>query len=80
MRLFAGRLEGEDAGGLRQRFHDQHAGHYRVVREMAGEVRLVESDVLVGMDRLAEFHRHHTVHQEEGVAVRQVLHDILDIH
>ncbi len=39
-------MRNEHRSGLRHGFHDQYAGHDRTIREMPGELRLVERDVL----------------------------------
>ena len=49
--------EREDRRGLRHRLDDQHAGHHRVVREMAREIRLVDRHVLQRDDALARLAR-----------------------
>src|SRR5690606_20095112 len=53
----AGEL-GEDAAGLGQRLDHQHAGHHRLVREVALEERLVGADVLIADHALARFGPH----------------------
>src|SRR5690606_27333633 len=44
--LFGRSLVSEHAAGLRERFYDQHSGHYGVAREVALKISLVHADVL----------------------------------
>src|SRR5690606_35077347 len=67
-----------DAGCLRQRLDDQHAGHHGLLREVAGEERLVVRDVLDALELVAA-QGDEPVHEEERVAVRQHRPDV-DVH
>jgi len=49
-RTRAGFAQSENRARLRERLDDENTGHNRMLREMAGEERLVESDVLEGDD------------------------------
>ena len=80
VRVHAGGDEGEDARGLRQRFEDHHARHHRPMREVAREERLVDRDVLERADRLARHALEHAIHQQEGIAMRQPAHHLVDVH
>src|SRR5690606_5609301 len=62
---------GEQAAGLRERLHHQHARHHRAAREVACEERLVVADVLVGQHAPVLLELDHAVDQQERVAVRQ---------
>src|SRR3954469_561250 len=77
-----GRLvgEGEQARRLCHRFEHQNARHHRAVREVAHEVRFVDRDVLQRPNGLAGVDGKHAVHQQERVAVRQFLQDLVDVH
>ena len=74
------RHEGEDRAGLRQRLDDQHARHHRMAREVAHEERLVDRDVLQRDDALARHELEHAVDEDDRIAVRQLPHDLLDVH
>src|SRR5579885_1914788 len=80
VRRFAAGVKGQQAGGLRHRLEDQHAGHDGAVGEMAGEKRLVVGDILDHADGAIRHAREHLVHQEKGVAVREQPQDVVDIH
>src|SRR6478735_8639610 len=75
----ADRRKRQQRGRLRQRLEHQHARHHRAVREVADEVRLVDGDVLQRLDGLG-VHRQHPVDQQDRVAVRQLLQDLMDVH
>ena len=75
----AGRLEHQNARDLRYGFHLEHARHDGVTGEMALEERFVDRDGFLA-DRLelaVEFQD--AVDEQERVAVRQDLHDLVDI-
>src|SRR5258707_14420805 len=57
----------EDRARLRERLDDEDSRHHRVLREMAGEERLVVGDVLVG-DNAAFFELQNPFDEKEGVA------------
>ena len=64
-RLHVEHLETEDAGGLGHRLDDQHAGHDRMLREVAIEERLVDADILVGANALClDVQLNHPIHQQ----------------
>src|SRR5690606_360630 len=73
--------EAEDTRRLRHRLDDQHARHDRMAREMPLEEGLVDRYVLVGANTLG-IHVQLTdpVDQQERVAVRQVLANLVDVH
>lgn len=49
--------------------------------EMAVKKRFVDRDVLVGVNRLSRFKIHHSVNcSKEGIAMRQVIADLMNIH
>src|SRR5690606_21602094 len=74
-------LEAEDTGSLRHGFDDQHTRHDRVFREMSVEERLIDADILVGANSLAfDVQVHHTIHQQERIAVRQIFTNFVDVH
>ena len=50
------------------------------MREMAIEERLVDADILVGNDGFAKGKLRHPVHQQEGIAVGQILTNLVDVH
>ena len=50
------------------------------MREMTDEEGLVDGHVLVGMDGLPRLAIDYPVHQEEGIAMGQMLQDFVDIH
>src|SRR6185437_12037098 len=58
----------------------EHAGHHRVVREMALEEGLVRRHVLHGGEALVLLVGDHPVDEEEGIAVREILLDLLNRH
>ena len=60
----------QDARHLRHGFDDQDAGHYRIIREMAREERLVHGHVLDADDAFG-LQFLDAVHQKERIAVRQ---------
>src|SRR5499426_622725 len=74
------RLEREDRRRLGHRLDHHDPGHDWAVREMARKERLVDGDVLEREDALSGFAFDHTVDQEEGVTVREVIEDLLDVH
>src|SRR5512143_491995 len=76
----AGGAPGEDRGELRERLDDEHGGHYREFREMTLEERLVHRDVLDASNRRRRNERRDAVEEEHGIPVRQVLHDLADVH
>jgi hypothetical protein len=51
-----------------------------VMRKVADEKRLVDRHVLVRMDGLARLALEHAIDQKEGIAMRQMLQNCLDIH
>ena len=72
---------GQQAAGLRQRLDDQHARHDRVLGEVTVEERLVDADILVGANGLAfDIQLGNAIHQQEGIAVRQVFANLVDVH
>src|SRR6478609_5770867 len=71
--------KGQQRRGLGQRLEHQHARHHRPVREVADEERLVDGDVLQRLDGLA-VHLQHAVDEQERIAVRQLLQDLMDVH
>ena len=71
--------EREDARGLRERLDDHDARHHGPVREMPGEERLVERDVLDGANALALRAFEHAVDEQERIAMRQLPHDAHDV-
>src|SRR6185437_11559804 len=73
-------LEGEHRRGLRHRLHDEDAGHHRVVREVPREERLVHRHVLDRDEALVLLVLDHAVDQQERVAVREILLDLLNGH
>jgi hypothetical protein len=50
------------------------------MRKVTDEIRLIDGDVLQRLDRLAGIDGQHTIHQEDGVAVRQLLQDLVNVH
>src|SRR5574343_658847 len=74
------RGEGQQRRGLGHRLEDQHARHHRAVREVAHEEGLVHRHVLQGDDALVLVQLGDAVHQQEGVAVREPLEDLVDVH
>ena len=75
--LFALLSEPSERG---QGFEDQHARHHRAAREMAHEIGLVERDVLDRLDACIALKLRDLVHQQEGVAVGQLLENCVNIH
>src|SRR5712691_2857659 len=80
VRFGAERPERQYGRGLSQRLDDHDPGHDRLVREMAGKERLVDGDVLDREEPLARLAFEHPIHQKHGIAVRQVLQDLADVH
>jgi len=73
------RLRHQHRAGLRQRLDDQHAGHHRIMREMALEVGLVHGHALDADDRLAGLVLLAAIDQQERKAVRDPGQDLGDI-
>ena len=69
--------EDRDRAALRHRLDDDHAGHDRAARKMAGEEPLVLPHLLARDDARAGLERGDLVQEEERVAVRQDLFDLL---
>jgi hypothetical protein len=65
-----------DGPDLRHRLDDENAGHYRVVREVSLEERLVLGDVLQTDRPDAGLELLDPVHQQERIAVRYELADL----
>src|SRR5256712_7317848 len=76
----AARHVGEDRRHLRHRLDDEHARHHRIAGKVALEKRLVQRHVLDGLDALPHVALEHAVDQQERIAMRQVTHDLVDIH
>src|SRR4029453_11347750 len=72
--------ERQQRRGLGHGFQHQHARHHGPVREVANEKRLVDRHVLERLDALAFFDFEHAVHQQKGIAMRQLLEDLVDVH
>jgi len=51
-----------------------------MMREMALKKRLVDGDVLVGVNGLADLDFEHAIHQQKGIAVREMLENLMNIH
>ena len=66
--------------GLGHGLDDQDAGHDRPARPVSLEERLVDAHVLERHDATAGLELEHPVDQQERVAMRQDLHDPLDVH
>ena len=64
----------------REVLDDEHAGHDMIVGEMPGEELLVDRDVLDGDDAGRRLAFEHSIDQQEGVAMGQILLDLLDVH
>ena len=64
---------------LRHALDQQHAGKDRLAGEMPGELRLVERDVLDADAGVVAVDLDDAVDQQERVAVRQQLQDLLDV-
>src|SRR5690606_36187352 len=62
-----------------QCLYDEHAGHDGMMGEMASEEWLVERDILNGNDAFTRHHFQHAIDQQHRIAMRQPLHDLLDI-
>ena len=73
-------IKGQQGSGLSHGFEHEHAGHHGAMREMAREIRLVDADVFERLDALALFNFQHTVHQQNGIAVGQLLEDLVNVH
>src|ERR1700722_6370386 len=58
--------QSEDRARLRERLDDEDARHHRMLREMAGEERLVEGDVLEG-DDAALFEFENPIDEQERI-------------
>ncbi|MOA20443.1 hypothetical protein D3C78_1408860 [compost metagenome] len=65
---------------MRQGFEHEHARHDGTAGEMSLEIRLIERDVLDGLDALVALKFQHLVYQQKRVAVRQLLENCVDIH
>src|SRR5690606_38045519 len=78
--LHAAALERQQRGRLRHRLDDQHAGHDRMMREVTGEERFGHRHVLQRHHALALLHLDHPVDQQEGIAMREILEDFVDVH
>jgi hypothetical protein len=50
------------------------------MREVADKERLVDGHILVGVDGFPDFEFEHTIDKKEGIAMGQVLEDLVDIH
>ena len=72
-------LQKQNPGDLRHRLKLQHARHDGVSGEMSLKIRLVHCDVF-DADDFAAFDFQNAVHHQERRAVRQQLHDSLDVH
>src|SRR6185436_4652521 len=68
----------QHAAHLRHRFDDENAGHDWMPRKMSLEERLVDGDVLQSHDPLLLLDLQNPIHQQEGIAVWQNLHDVFD--
>ena len=55
------------------------APHYRVVLLVGEKKRLVIGHVFIGNDGFPNFHFHHSVHQQERIALREVFLNFFDI-
>jgi hypothetical protein len=64
---------------LGQRFQHQHARHDRAVREVPGEKGSLNVTFLMALMRLLSS-LEHLVHQQERVAVRQLLENLVNVH
>jgi translation initiation factor IF-1 len=73
------RRHADGAGRLRYALDDQHARHHRPAGKMAGEVWLVEGDVLDPDGGFVAVDIDDAVDHQERVAVRQKLQDALDV-
>jgi hypothetical protein len=51
-----------------------------MVRKVAHEERLIDGHIFERLDALAFFELQHTVHQQKGVTVWQLLQDLMNIH
>src|SRR5690606_24779496 len=74
------RFHEQETADLSHRLDDQHARHHRMTRVVTLEEGLVDRDVLETDDALARLEFDDPVDQEHRVPVRQVLHDLLDVH
>ena len=70
----------ENAAGLGHGLDDQDARHDGPSRPVSLEERLVDAHVLDRHQRLAALDLEHAVDHREGIAVRNDLHDALDIN
>jgi hypothetical protein len=51
-----------------------------MVWEVAGKKRLIDRHVFERFDALAFFNFQHAIHQQDGITVRQLLQNLVDIH
>ena len=73
------RMHDQHRRGLRHRLDDQHARHHRPRREMALKIILVDRHVLDAGRPLVRHHVDDLVDHQERMAMRDHLHDPLDI-
>src|SRR4051812_16171733 len=60
-------------------FHDEHSGHDGMTGEVADEIGLVHGYGFQRTDPLARLHARNAVDQQEGIAVRQDLLNLLNV-
>jgi hypothetical protein len=65
-----------DSTDLGQRFDDQHARHYRVVRKMTLKKRITHGHILDANAAFASFELFDPIYQQERISVRDNLHDL----
>src|SRR5215472_2184440 len=74
------RLDPDHAGSLRHRLDHHHARVDGTLRKMPGELRFVDGDVLDADAAVVGPDVDHPVDQQHGVAMRESLEDVIDIH
>src|ERR1700730_800903 len=80
VRPTAQRLIDQNHRYLRQRLNDKHPRHHRVAWKMSLKKRFADGDVLDRFDVLARSALDNLVDEQKRRPMRQVSHDLLDIH
>ncbi len=74
------RLEGQQSRSLRHGLDDQHTGHHRLMRIVAGEIGFVDADILQCQYTLPWYALEHPIDHQHGITVRQMLQYLIDVH
>jgi len=75
-----GCLERQKSSSLRQRFDHQYPWHDGMMRKVSCKKRFVDRYILERGETLSRFESENAIDEEQGVTVRKVFQNFMDIH